>query len=68
MSYESAGRSRYQIVIALGEGTEGARRRTLIERAAKRDGYESKSLKRRLNLSAWARDVLLAKAGEERDA
>lgn len=45
-------RDRYQLVIALGEGIEGQRRREWIEAAAGRR-----------TLSSWARDTLLAAAG-----
>jgi hypothetical protein len=45
-------RDRYQLVIALGEGEEGQRRREWIEAAAQGQP-----------LSCWARDTLLAAAG-----
>lgn len=64
MSYESAGRVRYQIIVSLGEGQHGARLRALLEAAAKRDGYASQTKKQRLNLSAWARDILVGRASK----
>ena len=49
-------RDRYQLVIALGEGLEGQRRREWIEAAAAGR-----------SLSCWARDTLLEAAGAPRE-
>lgn len=54
-SRKSARRARSQIVIALGEGEKGRDSKATLEAAAKEAGKL---------LSAWARDVLLAAAGE----
>lgn len=48
-------RERSQLVVALGEGPEGRRLREVLDRAADRAGKP---------LSAWARETLLAAAGD----
>lgn len=47
-------RSRHQLVICLGEGSEGRKVKEILSKVAKRDG---------LQLSVWARQVLLEAAG-----